>query len=346
MTATLPQEVREAFERFITCELTTVDAKQQPIVWPVTPYYSSGAATLDTSTGLGYPKKANDARRNPRVAILFSDPTGSGIQTGIHVLVQGAAEVDDRDLEGNRERYRRESAVKLPRGRAVMPPRFLDGIAAWYVNRIYIKVRPERVFVWPDGDIAKQPACHGAHLEEVRSGHSEEPLEAHEPPDGRQHRVGRACRPARSPVRHRGARVGGARWLPPGRPGANRRGCRRGPDLARRRAPRDCRMIEGRACLTAHGHDPDFKWRENFQVRGDLVRTAEGWALVPRKLVGGLELPNRGIVGRYRGSMARSLGFYRTARRELEEAKGTSGGLILVMPRGNGSSPACHGPAG
>jgi hypothetical protein len=84
-------------------------------------------------------------------------------------------------------------------------------------------------------------------------------------------------------------------------------------------------MIEGRACLTAHGHDPDFKWRENFQVRGDLVRTAEGWALVPRKLVGGLELPNRGIVGRYRGAMARSLGFYRTARRELKERKARAG---------------------
>ena len=32
------------------------------------------------STGLGYPKKANDARRNPRVAMLFPDSTGSGIE--------------------------------------------------------------------------------------------------------------------------------------------------------------------------------------------------------------------------------------------------------------------------
>ncbi len=325
MTATLPQEVREAFERFITCELTTVDAKQQPIVWPVTPYYSSGAATLDTSTGLGYPKKANDARRNPQVAILFSDPTGSGIQTGIHVLVQGAAEVDDRDLEGNRERYRRESAVKLPRGRAVMPPRFLDGIAAWYVNRIYIKVRPERVFVWPDGDIAKQPACHGAHVEEVRSGHSEERLEAHEPPAG-----GSIAWDER--VDQLGRRYGTAvlAWVAPdGFPLAVRVpiAVDAGADrISLGAGPAGLPMIEGRACLTAHGHDPDFKWRENFQVRGDLVRTAEGWALVPRKLVGGLELPNRGIVGRYRGSMARSLGFYRTARRELKKRKARAGG--------------------
>ena len=66
------------------------------------------------TTGVGYPKKAEDARRNPRVALLFSDPTGSGIESGIRVLVQGTAEVDDADLDANRERYRRESAAKLP----------------------------------------------------------------------------------------------------------------------------------------------------------------------------------------------------------------------------------------
>ena len=43
MTATLPQEVRDAFGRFVTSEFTTIDARQQPIVWPVTPYYEPGA---------------------------------------------------------------------------------------------------------------------------------------------------------------------------------------------------------------------------------------------------------------------------------------------------------------
>jgi hypothetical protein len=45
VTASLPQEVREAFQRFITCEYATVAARQQPIVWPVTPYYENGAPT-------------------------------------------------------------------------------------------------------------------------------------------------------------------------------------------------------------------------------------------------------------------------------------------------------------
>ena len=66
--------------------------------------------------------------------MLFSDPTGSGIESGIQVLVQGAAEVDDRDLAANRERYERESAAKLGGARAVRFPRILHGVLGWYVQ--------------------------------------------------------------------------------------------------------------------------------------------------------------------------------------------------------------------
>jgi len=323
VTATLPEEVREAFQRFITCEYTTIGARQQPIAWPVTPYYVDGGATIDTTTGLGYPKKARDARRNPRVAMLFSDPTGSGIESGIQGLVQGTAEVDDRDLEANRRRYERESAVKLPHGRSVKAPPILRGMFGWYGERIYIKVRPERVFVWPDGDVRQQPECHGTHIEEVRSGHSEEPLEPHEPPAGgvvpwdeRMEELGR---------RYRTAVLA---WVAPdGFPLAARVPVSLDAGLRRiliDAEPAGLPLAEGLACLTAHGHDAEFKWRENFQVRGDLVRAPDGWVLVPHKLVGGLELPNQSILHRYRDTMRRSIGFQRTARRELRRRKASS----------------------
>src|SRR5215211_7134347 len=184
MTSTLPQEVRDAFESFITCELTTVDAAKQPITWPVTPYYSQGGATIDVATGLGYPKKADDAQAHPSVSLLFSDRTGSGIESGLRVLVQGTATVDDEDLKANAERYIRESGEKLPATKKMSPPKPLRGLFNFYYARMYIKVRPERVFVWPDGDLSQQPAIHGAHLEEVRSGHTEEPPEEHGKPVG------------------------------------------------------------------------------------------------------------------------------------------------------------------
>jgi hypothetical protein len=43
----------------------------------------------------------------------------------------------------------------------------------------------------------------------------------------------------------------------------------------------------GLACVTAHLHNDQFTWQQNFQVRGDLVPADDGWVVVPRKLVGG-----------------------------------------------------------
>jgi hypothetical protein len=314
VTGTLPPEVREAFERFITCEYTTIDSRQQPIVWPVTPYYDQGAPTIDVTTGIGYPKKADDARRNPRVALLFSDATGSGVSTGIRVLVQGTAEVDDADLAANRERYWRESAAKLPATKEMHPPALLRGLFAWYYARIYVKVRPERVFVWPDGDPSSEPQVLDAHLDEVRSGRSEEPLEPHAPEAGgppawdeRMTELG---------TRHDTAVIA---WVAPdGFPLAVRLPV--AADASSRRVrigadPAGLPMAEGRACLVAHRHAPDFRWQENFQVRGDLVRAESGWELVPRRLVGGFELPDESQLAVMRRNFRKSLRFYRTARR-------------------------------
>ena len=313
MTSSLPQEVRETFERFITCEYTTVDSRQQPITWPVTPYYHPGEPTIDVTTGLGYPKKAEDARRNPRVALLFSDATGSGMESGIKVLVQGPAEVDDQDLVANRERYWRESWEKLPGIREMHPPRFMRGLFNWYYTRLYVKVRPERVFVWPDGDHAREPTLLDSRIEEVRSGHTAEPPEEHEPAAGgavawdpRIEELGR---------RHPTAVLA---WLAPdGFPLAVRVGVRTEPErhrVAIDADPAGLPLSEGRACLTAHAHAPDFSWQENFQIRGDLVRSGEGWALVPHRLIGGFELPDESMAARSRRNLRKSIRFWRAAR--------------------------------
>src|ERR671914_1886699 len=126
MTATLPTEVQQVFARFVTTEFTTVDRRGQPITWPLTPYYRPSDPCIDVTTGLGYPKKAYDARDNPKVALLFSDPTGCGLDNPPMVLVQGTAEVDDRDLDRNRDRYMRESFAKRPGLEKMVPPRFLQ----------------------------------------------------------------------------------------------------------------------------------------------------------------------------------------------------------------------------
>ncbi len=312
MTATLPDEVQRCFERFITTEYTTIDSRQQPITWPVTPYYSKGGPTIDVTTGLGYPKKADDARRNPRVALLFSDPTGSGVDTGTQVLVQGTAIVDEEDLAANRERYFAESGVKLPATKKMHPPKFLRGQLDWYYARIYVKVRPERVFVWPAGDPTVFPEVLDSHVEEVRSGHIEEPLEPHVAATG-----GDVAWDSR--IAELGSRydTGVLSWVgPDGFPIAVRLPIHLDPDARRIRLeeiPAGLPLTEGRACLTAHSHAEDFTWQENFQVRGDLVEQSPGeWALVPHKLIGGFELPKG--LGRYKAFFTKHWRFYKTAK--------------------------------
>ena len=316
MTSSLPQDVREVFERFITCEYTTVDSRQQPIAWPVTPFYRSGEPTIDVTTGLGYPKKARDARRNPRVAMLFSDPTGSGIDRRIQVLVQGTAEVDDRDLVANRERYWRESREKLPGTRDMHPPQLVRGLFNWYYTRVYVKVRPERVFVWPDGELGQEPTVLDSHVEEIRSGHLEEAEQPHAPAGGGA--VAWDPRIEELGPRHASAVLA---WVAPdGFPLAIRVPAR--SDRSRRRVlidadPAGLPLLEGRACLTAHSHHPRFRAQENFQVRGDLARGENGWALTPHRMIGGFELPEDALT-RYRRNLGKFVRFWRTARRELK----------------------------
>ena len=316
MTASLPDGARDAFARFITSEYTTIDSRQQPITWPVTPYYEPGGPTIDVTTGLGYPKKADDARRNPRVALLFSDPTGSGIETGIQVLVQGTAKVDEEDLVANRDRYARESVIKLPATKSMHPPKFIQGPLTWYYARIYIGVRPERVFIWPNGDIAEPPEVHDAHMEEVRSGHSEEPPEPHEPGAG-----GMLAWDSR--IEELGARYSTAvlSWVgPDGFPLAARVPVNLDRERRRidvRATPAGLPITEGRACIAAHSHAPNFTWQENFQVRGDLVREDGGWALVPHKLIGGFEIPKG--IRRFRDVLGNHWRFYKTAKKRMRE---------------------------
>jgi hypothetical protein len=313
VTASLPGDVQAVFDRFITTELTTVDGQGQPITWPVTPYYRSGEPCIDVTTGLGYPKKANDARANPLVALLFSDPTGSGLNDPPTVLVQGSADVDDRDLEANRERYDRESAEKIPGLRKHDPPDPIKRFLSWYYTRIYIHVRPERVYVWHAGN--PEPELFDAHMEEVRSGHSEEPARFHADPEG----GATAWHPRLNELGTVHATAVVSIVCPDGFPFAMRVPVHadEANRLIRIDAPPDGVPLQpGLACLTAHAHEPGLASMENFQVRGDLVLGDEGWALSPHRLVGGLEAPASRLA-LIRANAGNAIRFRRRAKREL-----------------------------
>jgi hypothetical protein len=318
MTATLPTEVQQVFDRFVTTEFTTVDGRGQPITWPLTPYYRPGDPCIDVTTGLGYPKKAKDARANPKVALLFSDPTGCGMDNPPQVLVQGTAEVDDRDLDANRDRYRRELVQKLPGTKGQLPPKFLERAFNWYFTRVYVHVRPERIYVWPDGDVAREPELFDAHMEEVRSGHDEEPAGAHADTEG----GGPAWDERMDELGARYPHAVVSLVAPDGFPFSVRLPIAVDREARRVRlqgAPVGVPWQPGLACVTAHEHPPDFQWQRNFQVRGDLVEEDGAWAVIPHKLVGGLELPPGSLLQRVRLNLNKIRGYRRTAKRELAE---------------------------
>jgi hypothetical protein len=295
-----------------------VDARGRPICWPLTPYYRQGDPCIDVTTALGYPKKADEARANPKVSLLFSDPTGSGLEAPPQVLVQGIADVDARDLEANRVRYTRESVEKLPGSKDLLPPQPLQRLFSFYFTRLYIHVRPERVYVWPDGDPTREPQLFDAHMEEVRSGHDEEPPAPHAGTEGGK------------PVwDERMDELGGqypdavlSLVAPDGFPFSVR------VPISVDRSARRIRLAggvlgvpvqPGLACVTVHDHAEDFSWQRNFQIRGDLTEENGGWVLVPHRLVGGLELPPVSKLELYRMNARKMLRFWRTAKKTRRE---------------------------
>jgi hypothetical protein len=319
VTAALPLAVQDAFHRFVTCELTTIDSSGRPITWPVTPFYRPGDPHISVTTGLGWPKKARDARRNPKVSLLFSDPTGSEIAQPSMVLVQGTASVDDSDLDANRQRYLRDIAEKLGRRGEGRPPgsRF-----DWYFARIYIHVRPERVHIWRGGDCEAEPElielaarAEGGDPGE-RSGGSA-PAAGEPPPAGgartgslrRVHELGRRYDTAvLSFVAHDGYPF--SIRIPVS---TDRRGRRIHVDAT---PAATVPLLPGPACITAHDHDERLAWSRNFQVRGQLLGDRSGWTVTPQQVVDGFELPPVGPVTRAVSNFRKIRRFRRTAKAE------------------------------
>jgi hypothetical protein len=298
--AELPEDVRIVLTGSLVCEYASLTKDGRPITWAVVPYVGS-AGTLDVSTGLTYPEKAERARRNPHVALQFSDPVG--LPPGEHpvVLVEGLAAVRDADLQANTDRYVRESLARTS-GFDRMPWLFVRRLD-WYFARIWIEVSPERITWWPRGDLTAQPTTW------VAPG----PVASASDPAPRGERAPR--RPVRAEpdwtvVAARAEHLG-----PPvlttsvaGRPIPVRAvSVERIPTGYRLELPVGAAAAEGPACLTFHRAGVGLAWQENVVLVGSTAvsdRTAT--VTVERAL------PDWSITG---SSRRRAQGFLRHNRR-------------------------------
>ncbi|NUW43092.1 hemerythrin [Nonomuraea rhodomycinica] len=274
MTLPLPSST---FGTSPVCAYTSLTRDGRPVTWPVTPY-TGPRGTIDVSTGLTYPGKAERARRDPRVALLFEgDPV---------VLVQGRATVRDADLQANTDRYVRDSRAKVPDAFAGLPW-FLLKRLTWYFARIYVEVTPERVTWWHGGDLTRAP------LTWTCPPGTEAP--ASDPPPSGPPLPGRCAPPADWRPHARRARdlgrpivstvTGG---LPVTVPARAFSATATGYELD---LPAGVAAVPGPVCLTFHRHDPGMRWQENVvllgtaTVRGDdrlgvaIDRALPDWSL-------------------------------------------------------------------
>ena len=155
----LPPEIEAVFREFRTCEMSTLARDGVPITWPTLPFWRREEGRFLITTSIGLPHKAFNVRRNPRVSLLFSDPTASGLTDPPSVLVHGDATTPDEvtaSVEGFEDElrrvFRRQPASGFYSGNPIT--RYLFD---WYYMRLQIHVTPRRILWWPKSDFGQAP---------------------------------------------------------------------------------------------------------------------------------------------------------------------------------------------
>ena len=343
MTSSLPQEARDAFDRFITTEFTTTGVRPAADHLAGHPLLQPRAGRRSTSP----PASATRRRPTTRAATRRSrccSPTRPA-----------AASIDPRrcwcrasprSTTTTSEAQRRALLPRVERRSSRRPRRCTRRsrcarCSAGTTRGSTSMCAPSGSSSGRDGDITAEPEIHDAHLEEVRSGHVEEPAE-----DTRRCRAGRRrAWDERIDELGRDYETAVLSWLAPD-----------GFPLSVRvpiRVDRAARAIhlERRARRAAADRGPRLPHRppprsrlhlaENFQVRGDLSGE-ERLEARPAQAGRRLRAPegSRGPLPRLHVADAPLLPPSRQA--SMKRALGARPGR--ASPSGNGSSPACQGP--
>lgn len=318
-----PAELLGIFEHSITCEYASLTRTLTPVTIPITPFV--GEKTLDVSTGLTYPAKAERARRNPKVALLFADPIGAGAGESSVVLVQGHAAVRDADLQANTDRYARVAMAKLPEVTKGQPKALLRRLVFYYA-RMWIEVTPLHIRRWADRDLAADP--QEWKLEPLP------PLPASDPePSGRQPPPWKEPPSDWRPVAARALAelpladltVVDADGYPLCLPVAA--GELSGDEVALRVGAGAPQLAAGPACLTLHGHNEQFTTQENHTLIGSFTHGPDGPRLRVERALG-----NWSIMGN-RAKVA--FDFLRNGRRLAPRLKTEAARRGQPVPRVN-----------
>jgi hypothetical protein len=251
----LDSVVAKTVDAYRTCEFATLARDGTPIVWPTATLRRDDDTFLVT-TCLAFAQKALNVRRDGRVALLFSDPTGSGLDGAEQVLVSGTAVCPEEIVTSpsGDEAYWSMLFDRQPDSRRYvdLPARWLMD---WYYLRLLITITPTGVSTRPPLSVRPDATDSGSSLPG-------------------------ADILARFPTAVLGARDAC------GAPLLMRTPVRATPDGFLVEPAPDCEVVAGPASLLVHRHDDRLAGLYNALVRGELRRSDEGgWVLVPHRVV-------------------------------------------------------------
>ncbi|PWI15797.1 pyridoxamine 5'-phosphate oxidase [Streptomyces sp. Act143] len=250
----LDSVVAKTVDAYRTCEFATLARDGTPIAWPTATLRLDDDTFLVT-TSIAFAQKALNVRRDGRVAMLFSDPTGSGLDGAEQVFVSGTAVCPEELVtspSGN-EAYWSMLFDRQPDSRRYvdLPVRWLMD---WYYLRLLITVTPTGVTTRPR--LSARPAADT------------------------QLSLPGADILARFPTAVLGARDAS------GAPLLMRTPVQATPEGFLVQTADDCDVVAGPASLLVHRHDDRLAGLYNALVRGELRRSGEdGWLLVPHRVI-------------------------------------------------------------
>ena len=267
-------------DAYRTCEFATLAKDGTPLAWPTSPLRQPDGTLLIT-TSIGFVQKALNVRRDGRVALLFSDPTGSGLSAPAQIFIAGNAQCSELTTSPKGlEDYWSMLYLRQPSSRAYIRPG-IRSVMDWYYMRLLITVTPEHVIERPAGSAARPAAALPAGSPELA---------------GAWRRAERDGLP-------------GARELA-GYPSAvfAARDARGGITLARAvpqpadggylvAAAPDADMVDGPASLLVHRHDDKLSKLRMALVRGQISRlgTDADWFFTPGRVVRPADSPLRAL---------------------------------------------------
>lgn len=246
----------KTLQAYRTCEFATLTKSGSPVAWPASGLVRADGTILLT-TSLGRPQKAFNVRRDGRVALLFSNPTASGLKQPGQILVRGTAICPDgvhTKPTGDLETFWELLLERQPHSQSNLDwPMTL--MIDFYYMRLLITVSPTEVVERP----LPSPSSSAAGL--AGSG-----LLGASVLSDFESAVLTAVDTAGAPVLLRttmSAAEGGYRIA----------------------VPDDVPVAAGPAGLLVHRHDDKLWNLYNASVRGELVADEGGWLLKPERLV-------------------------------------------------------------